>query len=1331
MKIIKSISIILVFVLHAFAQESTSSLQNDPHNPPFRENTILLKFKDDISFNKSLLKGNSIATGISTIDQLNQTYRVESMVSVFKNTKSKSNKTFFLDAIGEKRDIPSLDKIYKIKYQARISPKQLAEQYAQDPNIEYAEPDYYFFKSDTHPNDPLYTNGDQWHFAAVNAPAAWDLSTGSNSQIIGIINTGVDWNHPDLNDNIWSNTQEIANNGIDDDGNGYIDDVRGWDFVNDDNDPNDDNSHGTHVAGIAAAETNNNVGGAGVAWNAQIMPVKMLQSSGTGTSSDLAAAINYAAQNGATVINMSLGSYAESQTVKAALENAYVTAVLVAAAGNDGYKVDPPYPPFPVYAPAYPACYSFVIGVEATTQSNTLAAFSNRDLSGPVVAANDFNHNYEIRAPGVDIWSTFPSSDYHKLNGTSMASPIVAGAVALIKDHNPNMSTEALFARLIQSANNGILDIYEAMTRQLTTDLHYVGFTLLDTLAGDDGDGIPDAGETIQIFVTVKNAGGDADSVWSQIRLGQFEDPGTATIDNANSLLGDLSPYATLTGEDFPFVLTIDSDVSNNRNIVLEVEIFSRQQSFGTEEIIITVQNGFEISGLISQNTIWDASKEYLVTGNLRVETGVTLQLDPGARVLLIEGATIDCWGSLIALGTPENPIFIGSNSVENRGKGFSFRSGNTFQFDYCHFDNLNSLFENLGARIEVTNSQITNCGDEFLNGFVFKGGDFHVTQSNLFHNVFARNISDLRNNCEFRNNNFSFNSVGHLSSLGFLNFTSDDFVFDKNNSINNDAPVVWINFTHQPSHDMSGNYWGSSDLDAIHAAIYDFGEDAQLPGAVVEPFLTAPSDSAHGVVWKVEINGLNPQESAVDPIGSETVKFDVFFNTAMDTSVTPFLSFGVRAPFTQHVMQDNASWSADSTVWTAYFTSGLETGDGLQTIRVANARDAENFKIPTESTRFQFIIQAAAAASTQFIANADIGKVDLEWPVANSSDVLGYNMYRFEALTDTTFNDTLLINNVLITDSVYTDFNILPDVTYFYMYKVLGSDFTESDFSKTVTATPVNAAGGDANGDLAVNVLDITSIVNWILNQNPQPFLFDAADINDDGQINVLDIVGVVNAIIGSSTSGYTAAFSSTPAELGLDNQSAQMKNAGSISALQLKISGSQLNRDNFVPGELLQNMEYAYFIESDEMTLVLYNLNNAALKDAGTLFSFTNGTLEEVVEIVAADATGELIQIGRNGAEDAIPEKYSLSQNYPNPFNPTTTIRYGLPEQQDVEITVFNLLGQLVKTFRFQNQTAGYHELKWNGKNDMNREIASGIYVYRLKSGSAIITKKMLLIR
>jgi len=402
-----------------------------------------------------------------------------------------------------------------------------------------------------------------------------------------------------------------------------------------------------------------------------------------------------------------------------------------------------------------------------------------------------------------------------------------------------------------------------------------------------------------------------------------------------------------------------------------------------------------------------------------------------------------------------------------------------------------------------------------------------------------------------------------------------------------------------------------------------------------------------------------------------------------------------------------------------------------LQTIRVANARDAENFKIPTESTRFQFIIQAAAAASTQFIANADIGKVDLEWPVANSSDVLGYNMYRFEALTDTTFNDTLLINNVLITDSVYTDFNILPDVTYFYMYKVLGSDFTESDFSKTVTATPVNAAGGDANGDLAVNVLDITSIVNWILNQNPQPFLFDAADINDDGQINVLDIVGVVNAIIGSSTSGYTAAFSSTPAELGLDNQSAQMKNAGSISALQLKISGSQLNRDNFVPGELLQNMEYAYFIESDEMTLVLYNLNNAALKDAGTLFSFTNGTLEEVVEIVAADATGELIQIGRNGAEDAIPEKYSLSQNYPNPFNPTTTIRYGLPEQQDVEITVFNLLGQLVKTFRFQNQTAGYHELKWNGKNDMNREIASGIYVYRLKSGSAIITKKMLLIR
>jgi len=198
----------------------------------------------------------------------------------------------------------------------------LAEVFSNDPSIEFAEPNFIFHITDTYPDDPLYQDGSQWYIDAVNAPSAWDSVSSDTNQIIAVLDTGVDWDHPDLDDNIWTNWDEIPGNGNDDDGNGYADDIRGWDWINNDNDPNDDNSHGTHVAGIAAAETNNGTGISGIAWGARIMPLKVLQSSGRGSAGDIAAGIYYAYINGATVINMSFGSYSPSQTIKSVLENA-------------------------------------------------------------------------------------------------------------------------------------------------------------------------------------------------------------------------------------------------------------------------------------------------------------------------------------------------------------------------------------------------------------------------------------------------------------------------------------------------------------------------------------------------------------------------------------------------------------------------------------------------------------------------------------------------------------------------------------------------------------------------------------------------------------------------------------------------------------------------------------------------------------------------------------------------------------------------------------------------------------------------------------------------
>ncbi|MDD3051503.1 MAG: S8 family serine peptidase, partial [Candidatus Cloacimonetes bacterium] len=337
----KSAMLILLGVFCVLLIAETASVhQLDPFNPEYVPNEILVKFSDDVSVNVNYEKG-VVSIGKNTTDAILAKWKASEIQKVFTSESKRGEKKYIRTPGGITKEVPQLFNIYKIRVPHNTDIEPLITELQQDDNIEFAEPNYYFYTMVTNPNDPLYNN--QNYLGDVNANRAWDTTTGSSSQIIAIIDTGVDWTHPDLDDNIWDNSDEIPNNGIDDDGNGFIDDVRGWDFVNLDNNPRDDNSHGTHVAGIAAAEADNSTGISGVAWNSKIMPIKVLQSSGYGSSSDIAAGIDYAAENGAEIINLSLGSYGESLTLKIALENAYACATIVAAAVNDGYKIDPPF----------------------------------------------------------------------------------------------------------------------------------------------------------------------------------------------------------------------------------------------------------------------------------------------------------------------------------------------------------------------------------------------------------------------------------------------------------------------------------------------------------------------------------------------------------------------------------------------------------------------------------------------------------------------------------------------------------------------------------------------------------------------------------------------------------------------------------------------------------------------------------------------------------------------------------------------------------------------------------------------------------------------------
>lgn len=315
--------------------------------------------------------------------------------------------------------------------------------------VAFAELDYRAHATDViTPNDPGWSN--QWGPVRIQAPAAWNIVTGTQVTI-AVVDSGLQLSHEDLVSQVWTNPGEIPGNGLDDDGNGKIDDIHGWHIYHywngstfdpaEDADIRDDYGHGTHVSGIAAARTNNGAGIAGIAWGARIMPVKVLDQYGNGWYSDIAAGILYATDNGAHIVNLSLGGASSSETLCAAVEYAYSKgAVLVAAAGNTGGTV------------FYPAACTHVLAVAATDSNDQRASFSNY---GPQV---------DLAAPGVDIFSTWCHPDttsglclgnyYFSRSGTSMAAPHVSGVAALIRSLGPELSASQVVSRLLETSDD-------------------------------------------------------------------------------------------------------------------------------------------------------------------------------------------------------------------------------------------------------------------------------------------------------------------------------------------------------------------------------------------------------------------------------------------------------------------------------------------------------------------------------------------------------------------------------------------------------------------------------------------------------------------------------------------------------------------------------------------------------------------------------------------------------------------------------------------------------------------------------------------------------------
>lgn len=511
--------------------------------------------------------------------------------------------------------------------------------------VEYAEPDYIAHAALV-PNDPEW--GNQWAPNQINAPAAWDIAQGTNTTVIALIDSGIDLTHPDLLGRLWQN-DDIPGNGVDDDQNGKIDDVNGWNFVEESNNLAATNEHGTQVAGVAGAASNNGLGVAGLCWQCPIMPVVAMQANGVANYSTIANAVAYAAANGASVINLSLGGYADSSLLRDTIGDAATSAVIVAAVGNDDDAT-----------PFYPAAYADVIAVAATATTDQKTIFSNY---GPWV---------DIAAPGAEILTTTPGG-YASPSGTSVAAPFVAGVAGLLKSLHPDWSPTLIAWQILNTATSidalnptytgqlghGRLDAGAALAQPPQARVQVESYTV-----DGQSSGRPAPGQSFPLVLALRNTwmpGQNLNGVLTST------DPYVTISDNQGAF-GDIEPGQMGQNSSDPFGITLLADTPYNRTLTFSLNLTGANGYATSIPFTLQVRTAVETLGntQYTQNTIWTSDKTYVLNGTVIVGAGITLTIQPGTVIKGNPGKFMRVDGTLIAQGTAEQPIVFTTNSSNN-----------------------------------------------------------------------------------------------------------------------------------------------------------------------------------------------------------------------------------------------------------------------------------------------------------------------------------------------------------------------------------------------------------------------------------------------------------------------------------------------------------------------------------------------------------------------------------------------------------------------------------------------------------------------------------------
>ena len=950
----------------------------------------------------------------------------------------------------------------------------------------------------------------QTNLGLHNIPNGWTQNGkhpgGSPDVIVAVIDTGVDYNHLDLRNNIWTNPAEIPDNGKDDDGNGYIDDVYGWDCVGNDNDPMDDNGHGTHVAGIIAA-VNNKVGGVGVAFGCKVMVLKAGNSSGYFNNSDIAEAVQYAYMNGASVINMSFGGSNISIAVEKALENAYNTSVLVAAAGNDGACNDLACKKCDKIKVSYPAALPYVIGVMSTNANGTVvSSFSNYDHK-PYDSIE-----YEVYAVGEAVNSTWPGNKYAALNGTSMAAPTVAGIAALLRSKFSDRevySTKYIQSQIVNTGtvnpynifteapdtDHSVANVYEAITRIPKPEVNLYDYFIDDSTSinsKNNGNGVIDAGETVRLHIALHNRGGVATNVnvsIDTIRGEGLTDP-YFTFVNSTILLSDIGTYSVRESGDKYFEIIVDEDCPNDYLVDFNIRFTYENgldendetvyEDDGRQKAQFNVSKGYLLPATITEDTVYTADRLYIVGQDVVIPEGVTVTFEAGCQIQFYDdreyynSPVITVYGTLNFCGTQDNTIKLAPNGAHST-YNCPFVVYGTSNFTSVNATNL-YVSRETGATVNFFDSQLRakmngTMGQQYESGKITGTGDIKVSASKImncyievvcytsaaFNTVYANEMvgnfiyaysdNGVKTKCSsVFNSNIVYSDYldGRSSGQGFYLSGAENNMFLSAYNL----PKYLSKIEYSNVSEVSNNYFNTTYQKYASQVISGYYDSTGNPTVDVYGSLADAS-----ILWPhvVSVEMFDKDGNPITTVGKEEIKVRVTFNRPMDREAGTFLTFGTIEPYADYRI--DGEYISD-TVWEGTYTlkAQIENGQNFLKVNQAWAAEDQTKTVFGEYQLHEFTIDTTAAMSMNLQAVAKDEGIELTFAQDDYDTLLGYNIYRSEE-KDGNFvklNPTILLPS----DQIFLDENAEPGKTYWYTYTVVLSDFTESNPAGKVVAT-------------------------------------------------------------------------------------------------------------------------------------------------------------------------------------------------------------------------------------------------------------------------------------